>query len=81
MSTVIGQEFLFQSGTGSDAWTFAVVVDASSNYFVEIRSSPLGDVGSDQLQIPASVIDDMEDAIQQVQSGSISPTGSTGSSG
>jgi len=75
--TLVNRGYQFQSGTGSNAWVFTVLVDGSDNYYCRIDNAPSGLSNYDSLNIPESVVDDMKEAIDLVKSVS----GSSGTSG
>ena len=67
MPTQTTREYKYQSGTGSDAYTFKVLVDASSHYFIDSITTPMGAFSFDTGSLPESVVRDMVTAINTIQ--------------
>ena len=83
MATLVNQEYQYQSGTGSDAWTYKVLIDSHGNYKIRVTSTPLGVSTRDLLDMPASVVEDMYYTIERLRSfeNSSAVTGITGVTG
>jgi len=79
--TLIIRQYTFQSGTGSDIWYFTVAVDVAGSITVRNIQGPTGAYSYDLAPIPASVVEDMNTAIELVRSGQICSSGITGITG
>jgi len=60
-------EFTYQSGVSSEAYYFTIVVDQNDRVSVRNIQSPYGLIIDSMTSVPSSVVDDINDAISQVE--------------
>lgn len=63
MATLTKRKFQYTSGSGTDKWTYDILVTSSDKYYGTIVNTPLGLADFDSLEIPESVLQDMIDSI------------------
>jgi len=66
-ATLAQSEFVYQSGTSPDIYTFTIVSDSQGNISVRDIQDPYGFVISPYTQIPQSVTADIGTAMAQVE--------------
>ena len=66
-ATLAQSEFVYQSGTSPDIYTFTIVSDSQGNISVRDIQDPYGFVISPYTQIPQSVTTDIGTAMAQVE--------------
>jgi hypothetical protein len=66
-SVRIGSEFTYTSGTGSQQYRFTILSDQTGNISVRNVQTPFGLIMDSMTSVPASVQQDICDAIAQVE--------------
>lgn len=75
MSSLIGQQYQYTSGTGSNMWTYNILISSTGVYTAQIVDTPLGAATYDLLEIPESVLNDIVSSITTLKAGGATPTG------